>query len=214
MTAEIDKATNWVHVEFYITAWDDVTGSFYEALARADGIATPVVALALAAVATETGAAGNGESGGALQQLAIGLLVGLVVGVGSDLLVNLATGRRWVENGGRRIATLAAALCSFALAVTLDGNGFIAAFVAGISFGASLRREVTPVHVTTELPELPRPRDDRLRGAEPHDCAHAAGRARAPGDAADQPDRRLHGLVRSARPRLDRVRSACRRRAG
>ena len=25
MTAEIDQATSWVHVEFYITAWDDVT---------------------------------------------------------------------------------------------------------------------------------------------------------------------------------------------
>lgn len=35
MTAEIDKATNWVHVEFYITAWDDVTSPFYDALARA-----------------------------------------------------------------------------------------------------------------------------------------------------------------------------------
>ena len=28
-------ATTWVHVEFYITAWDDVTGPFYEALVRA-----------------------------------------------------------------------------------------------------------------------------------------------------------------------------------
>ena len=35
MTTEIDKASIWVHVEFYITAWDDVTGPFYEALVRA-----------------------------------------------------------------------------------------------------------------------------------------------------------------------------------
>ena len=35
MTAEVDRATTWVHVEFYITAWDDVTGPFYEALVRA-----------------------------------------------------------------------------------------------------------------------------------------------------------------------------------
>ena len=35
MTAEVDKAVTWVHVEFYITAWDDVTGPFYEALVRA-----------------------------------------------------------------------------------------------------------------------------------------------------------------------------------
>ena len=30
MTSEIDRATTWVHVEFYITAWDEVTGPFYE----------------------------------------------------------------------------------------------------------------------------------------------------------------------------------------
>jgi cardiolipin synthase A/B len=35
MTAEVDKASSWVHVEFYITAWDEVTGPFYEALLRA-----------------------------------------------------------------------------------------------------------------------------------------------------------------------------------
>ena len=35
MTAEVEKAVTWVHVEFYITAWDDVTGPFYEALVRA-----------------------------------------------------------------------------------------------------------------------------------------------------------------------------------
>ena len=37
MTAEVDKAATWVHVEFYITAWDDVTGPFYDALVRAVG---------------------------------------------------------------------------------------------------------------------------------------------------------------------------------
>ncbi|HVQ18656.1 MAG TPA: phospholipase D-like domain-containing protein, partial [Actinomycetes bacterium] len=35
MTAEVDQATSWVHVEFYITAWDEVTGPFYEAPVRA-----------------------------------------------------------------------------------------------------------------------------------------------------------------------------------
>jgi cardiolipin synthase len=35
MTTEIDRASAWVHVEFYITAWDDLTGPFYEALVRA-----------------------------------------------------------------------------------------------------------------------------------------------------------------------------------
>jgi NhaP-type Na+/H+ or K+/H+ antiporter len=119
-----------------------------------DGIATPVVALALAAAVTELGGPGNGESGGGLQQLTIGLLVGLGIGMGSAVLLNLGSRLHWMENGGRRIATLAASLTSFLLAVSLEGNGFIAAFVAGISFGALLKRDVTPVHVATELPEL------------------------------------------------------------
>ncbi|WP_426244548.1 cardiolipin synthase [Nocardioides sp. LHG3406-4] len=35
MTDEVGRAVTWVHVEFYITAWDEVTGPFYEALVRA-----------------------------------------------------------------------------------------------------------------------------------------------------------------------------------
>jgi cardiolipin synthase len=35
MTAEVERAAKWVHVEFYITSWDDVTAPFYEALVRA-----------------------------------------------------------------------------------------------------------------------------------------------------------------------------------
>ncbi len=68
-----------------------------------DGIATPVVGLALAAVATELGLPGSEESGGALAQLAIGLLVGLAVGMGSAALITLASRHGWIENGGRRI---------------------------------------------------------------------------------------------------------------
>jgi NhaP-type Na+/H+ or K+/H+ antiporter len=56
--------------------------------------------------------------------------------------------------GGRRLATLAAALASFELAVALDGNGFIAAFVAGIAFGARLPADVADVEEVGELPEL------------------------------------------------------------
>jgi NhaP-type Na+/H+ or K+/H+ antiporter len=49
---------------------------------------------------------------------------------------------------------LGAALSSFALAVALDGNGFIAAFVAGIAFGAGWHDEAVSVEEVGELPEL------------------------------------------------------------
>ncbi len=35
MTAEVERARSWVHVEFYITSWDGSTSDFYDALVRA-----------------------------------------------------------------------------------------------------------------------------------------------------------------------------------
>jgi cardiolipin synthase len=37
MTAEVAGAERFVHVQFYITSWDDVTGPFFDALVRATG---------------------------------------------------------------------------------------------------------------------------------------------------------------------------------
>jgi NhaP-type Na+/H+ or K+/H+ antiporter len=121
-----------------------------------DGIATPIVAFALAVAATDLGVAAHGDDEGsrALLALAIGLAVGLAVGLGSASLIAVGSRRRWILAGGRRLATLAAALTSFALAVALDGNGFIAAFVAGIAFGAGLPADIAKVEEVGELPEL------------------------------------------------------------
>ena len=121
-----------------------------------DGIVTPIVAFMLAVAASELGIADHNDShgGGALLELAIGLIVGLSIGIGSAVLIVFGSRRRWIIPGGRRLATLAAAVASFALAVGFGGNGFIAAFVAGISFGALLDRDVVEVDDAVELPEL------------------------------------------------------------
>jgi NhaP-type Na+/H+ or K+/H+ antiporter len=122
-----------------------------------DGIATPVVVFSLALVAAEVGLGTHGGSPerGALVELAIGLGVGVAVGVGTAALVALGTTRRWVTTGGRRLATFAAALGSFSMALVLDGNGFIAAFVAGAAFGAVLRRWLTEPDEVQEVVVLP-----------------------------------------------------------
>ena len=121
-----------------------------------DGIVTPIVAFMLVVVATDLGLGHHGDApeGGALLELAYGLGVGLVIGLGSAALIGLGSRRHWIVHGGRRLATLAAALASFALAVALDGNGFIAAFVAGIAFGARLPADVAPIDEVGDLPEL------------------------------------------------------------
>lgn len=121
-----------------------------------DGIVTPVVACTLAVAATELGMTGHHDprAGGALLEVAVGVAIGVALGLGGAVLLTLGSRRAWVVAGGRRLGALGAALGSFALAVALDGNGFIAAFVAGIAFGAGWKDESVEVKEVGELPEL------------------------------------------------------------
>jgi NhaP-type Na+/H+ or K+/H+ antiporter len=122
-----------------------------------DGIATPIVTVMLAIAASQLGATGGSqtyEAGTALRELGVGLLVGAAAGIGGATAVNLAARREWIAPGGRRLAALALALCAFMLARAIEGNGFVAAFVAGIAFGAVLAPQVAHVARSVELPEL------------------------------------------------------------
>jgi NhaP-type Na+/H+ or K+/H+ antiporter len=122
-----------------------------------DGIATPVVTLALAFAATGLGIDGEGEAfvaGAALQELGLGVLAGIAVGLLGAAGINQASTRRLALPGGRRLAALATALAAFGLALAIGGNGFIAAFVAGIAFGATLNGDDVDAAEVVELPEL------------------------------------------------------------
>ncbi|MGY4857287.1 cation:proton antiporter [Cryobacterium sp. AP23] len=121
-----------------------------------DGIATPLVVFTIAIAAGELGVEGGEEASAIrpLLELIVGIVIGLAIGFGSAKLIAFASRRKWILSGGRRLATLAAALASFSLAGTFGGNGFIAAFVAGIAFGAALPRDVAQLEEVGELPEL------------------------------------------------------------
>ena len=122
-----------------------------------DGIATPIVVFMLAVAASQLGVVSESvsfEAGAALRELGGGILVGVVVGVGGAVLISTATRRHWVITGGRRLATLAVAVAAFSVALAFDANGFIAAFVAGIAFGAMLDGSVVDLEEAVELPEL------------------------------------------------------------
>jgi NhaP-type Na+/H+ or K+/H+ antiporter len=105
-----------------------------------DGIATPVVMLAIAGAAAAAGLE-HAESAG---RAAVELLVGAAVGVGVGLAGGLAF--RWARRHGTAaesfagIAVLALALATYASAVALHGNGFVAAFCGGLAFGACAGR--------------------------------------------------------------------------
>jgi NhaP-type Na+/H+ or K+/H+ antiporter len=98
-----------------------------------DGIATPVVLVAIAGAATAEHAASIGP-GAAVAELALGLLVGAVVGGAGGFVVNEARRRGWAEGGFAGSAVLALAVCAYACALALHGNGFIAAFVGGLAY--------------------------------------------------------------------------------
>jgi sodium/hydrogen antiporter len=101
-----------------------------------DGIATPVVVVAIAGAAAAEHAAGTGP-GAAVAELALGVLVGAVVGGAGGFVVTVARRRGWAEAGFAGSAVLALAVCAYACALALHGNGFIAAFTGGLTYGAT-----------------------------------------------------------------------------
>ena len=106
-----------------------------------DGIAVPFVAIFIAGAAA---AGGLGTTGFwtefAAKQIGFGLLAGVGIGVVSGLLIQYATATRWMNHTFQQLAVLAVPLFSFAVAEQIDGNGFIAAFAAGIAIGNVTRR--------------------------------------------------------------------------
>jgi sodium/hydrogen antiporter len=101
-----------------------------------DGIATPVVLVAIAGAAATEEAAHTGPAA-AVAELAIGLAVGAAAGAGGGWLIKVARRRGWVAEGFAGAAVLGLAACSYATSVALHGNGFIAAFVGGLGFAAA-----------------------------------------------------------------------------
>jgi NhaP-type Na+/H+ or K+/H+ antiporter len=122
-----------------------------------DGIATPIVTLSLAVAASQLGHVDETvpyEMGTALRELGVGAAVGALLGGIGALVLNRASRGGWIASGGRRLAALALAIGALALTLALDGNGFIAAFIAGAAFGALLDRQALDLERTDELPEL------------------------------------------------------------
>jgi sodium/hydrogen antiporter len=97
-----------------------------------DGIATPFVEFFIAGA---LGASGAGL-GTALGDLGIGVLGGAVVGGVGGAALSYAWARGWGSRAFAPIAVLAVAFLSYAGAIELGGNGFVAAFVGGIAFGS------------------------------------------------------------------------------
>ncbi len=114
-----------------------------------DGIMVPVVTVAIALAASEEG--GSPSWGAfAAEQIGFGVVCGVAAGgLGGFVLDRFASAGR-IEGVYRQLATVAVAAVAYAAAQSVGGNGFVAAFTAGLAFGVVARRQCSDVQDFTQ----------------------------------------------------------------
>ncbi len=116
-----------------------------------DGIMVPVVTVLLALAVAETDPTGAGGWGAFVAgQLGFGFGAGLAAGAVGGWLVHRQSSAERVEATYRQLAGLAIAVAAYAGAEVMGGNGFIAAFVAGLAFSQVAPAECADVQDLTE----------------------------------------------------------------
>jgi NhaP-type Na+/H+ or K+/H+ antiporter len=106
-----------------------------------DGIAAPLVVIFIAA----SGIAGSTGSDSdwllfMARELGFGLLIGAGIGLAGAVLVGRAYEAGWIDHIYEQVVIAAVAIAAFSFATVAEGNGLIAAFVAGIAFGNVARQ--------------------------------------------------------------------------
>ncbi len=86
----------------------------------------------------------------AARQIGIGAAAGVTVGTLGGWALRRADTHRWMTPTYQRLSVLALAALAYLGAETVTGNGFIAAFVSGLCFGATARDQCTTVHEFAE----------------------------------------------------------------
>ncbi len=104
-----------------------------------DGIAAPFVTLFIAVVAADEGLMPRDWGLEAIKEIGLAVVAAGVVGFAGGKLLGFARDRGWTSEVSEQIAILALTLLAYEGSVTVGGNGFVAAFSAGIVFGAATR---------------------------------------------------------------------------
>jgi len=97
-----------------------------------DGIALPPILIVLALLGAEAGDHEGAWLGFVIKQVTLGPIVGLAVGWIGGRLIQIMSDRGWMEVTFQRLSAVPMAILAFAFAESVEGNGFIAAFVAGL----------------------------------------------------------------------------------
>jgi NhaP-type Na+/H+ or K+/H+ antiporter len=107
-----------------------------------DGICVPLLFAAVAVADVESKiAGGRGATNLLLEEIGYGVLAGVLAGALIAAIVVQAGRRGLIEAHWRQVIPAAGAALAYGIAVALDGSGFIAAFVAGITFRGLLGRD-------------------------------------------------------------------------
>ena len=114
-----------------------------------DGIVTPFVTLFLSLVIAEEGLGSGHWAAEAAKDIGLALVAAVAVGVLGGKLLMVARRLGWTSAISEQLVVLALSLLAYVGAVAIGGNGFVAAFVGGLLFGASTRSRMhEPVEFT------------------------------------------------------------------
>jgi len=112
-----------------------------------DGICLPILLLFISlAVSSEAGQSAAYWVSFTSKQLILGPVVGILVGYIGAKLITIAVEKEWMSCDFEKLSGLALPLIAFYFAEPFDGNGFMAAFFAGLVFGNFARKVAKPVH--------------------------------------------------------------------
>ncbi len=100
-----------------------------------DGIVFPVLLTVLTMISSGADTAQSGWMGYIAQQIVIGAIAGAFVGWSGAHLMVKALKKGWMEYQYSNLAPIALAIFSFYFAEHFQGNGYIAAFFAGLFLG-------------------------------------------------------------------------------
>ncbi|GAA4538873.1 cation:proton antiporter [Pseudonocardia xishanensis] len=120
-----------------------------------DGLVAPVFLVALA-VATAAGGDTVAEAAlDAVPALALAILIGGAVGAAAAWILRRVLDAGWTQPSALRIGVLALPLLAYGSAVLAGGNGFVAAFVAGVFFEPAARLlPAGTLHLVEDVGEL------------------------------------------------------------
>lgn len=108
-----------------------------------DGLVLPFVLVgAIFASSTLAGAQTDGLALSAVLQILLGPLAGIAIGWGAAKAMDIAQSRDLIAEAAGGVAFLMVAFGAYIGSELIGGNGFIAAFVAGMVFGNTYRHKV------------------------------------------------------------------------